>query len=268
VSWVVLPEQEGACLPAGCLAGGPFAQWKSNLTASAFLPSASETDTSSPSRSGTTSEPSTASLGAAPLMSSAEASPARISAPPGEAQALPELARASGLRCSESLARFGLRGSLPKTAQCYALEVWRRYSKGLPASGMMRRGVCWALTTSVRRIAESGCGSLLPTPTGAGNEASPSMSKWPAHRRLAALMLPTPTASSYGSNQGGAAGRVGKIRHNLDKTAQMAGLLPTPIASDRNGDRQRGAGSLERGGGARLTTEMAPGGGTSLCGSG
>jgi hypothetical protein len=31
-------------------------------------------------------------------------------------------------------------------------------------------------------------------------------------------------------------------------------LLPTPIASDRNGDRQRGAGSLARGGGRRLTS--------------
>jgi hypothetical protein len=86
------------------------------------------------------------------------------------------------------------------------------------------------------------------------------MQKWPAHRNLTALMLPTPTASNYGSNQGGAAGRKGKIRHNLDKTVQLMGLLPTPIASDRNGDRQRGSGSLARGGGRRLTNETSGGG--------
>lgn len=112
----------------------------------------------------------------------------------------------------------------------------------------------------MRLIDETECGSLLPTPTGAGNEGSPSMQKWPAHRALAEF-LPTPTATNYGSNQGGAAGRTGKIRHNLEKTALLAGLLPTPIASDRNGDRQRGAGSIARGGGPRLVTSMAPGGG-------
>lgn len=37
------------------------------------------------------------------------------------------------------------------------------------------------------------------------------------HRRLKKLFefLPTPTASSYGSNRGGAAGRVGKTRKSL-----------------------------------------------------
>jgi hypothetical protein len=39
---------------------------------------------------------------------------------------------------------------------------------------------------------------------------------------------------------------------------RLAQLLPTPIASDRNGDRQRGAGSIARGGGRRLTVDMLP----------
>lgn len=38
----------------------------------------------------------------------------------------------------------------------------------------------------------------------------------------------------------------------------LALMLPTPIASDRNGDRQRGAGSIARGGGRRLTVDMLP----------
>jgi hypothetical protein len=71
------------------------------------------------------------------------------------------------------------------------------------------------LGMSVRRTDATGCGLLLPTPTGAGNEGSPSMQKWPAHRALAA-MVPTPTAQLYGYNRGGAAGRVGKPRPSLE----------------------------------------------------
>ncbi len=40
-------------------------------------------------------------------------------------------------------------------------------------------------------------------------------------------LLPTPSASSYGSNQGGAAGRTGKVRHSLSSTASR-GVWPTP----------------------------------------
>lgn len=43
-------------------------------------------------------------------------------------------------------------------------------------------------------------------------------------------LLPTPSACSYGSNKGGAAGRVGKERHSLESMARR-GLLPTPSAS-------------------------------------
>lgn len=39
--------------------------------------------------------------------------------------------------------------------------------------------------------------------------------------------LPTPTAQSYGSNQGGAAGRKGKVRYSLDVMAKK-NLWPTP----------------------------------------
>lgn len=148
--------------------------------------------------------------------------PARTSPALDAAQVSPENDLDFGSRCSASLARFCLRSSLPKTPRGFALADLTSCSKGLPAWGLMRRGVCSELITSVRRTSEIECGSLLPTPTGAGNEGSPSMQKWPAHRALSALML------------------------------------PTPIASDRNGDRQRGAGSIARGGGRRLTLDMLP----------
>jgi DNA (cytosine-5)-methyltransferase 1 len=46
---------------------------------------------------------------------------------------------------------------------------------------------------------------------------------------VSALLLPTPTAVSYGNNQGGSAGRVGPVRHSLES---LAPLLPTPRATD------------------------------------
>src|SRR5208337_1025477 len=56
---------------------------------------------------------------------------------------------------------------------------------------------------------------LLPTLTLKGNMLSPSMLKWAAHRRVQQKLLPTLSASTYGSNQGGAAGRVGPVRKSL-----------------------------------------------------
>jgi DNA (cytosine-5)-methyltransferase 1 len=55
-------------------------------------------------------------------------------------------------------------------------------------------------------------------------------------------LLPTPSASSYGTNQGGAAGRVGPVRHLLDSMARHD-LLPTPRATDgtNGGPNQRGS---------------------------
>jgi len=56
-------------------------------------------------------------------------------------------------------------------------------------------------------------------------------------------LLPTLSASSYGTNKGGAAGRVGRERASLDTLAKR-GLLPTPTCStstyqrDRNGTKR------------------------------
>lgn len=75
---------------------------------------------------------------------------------------------------------------------------------------------------------------LLPTPGArdGGNRGTPSHEH--ALRRAAdpmrtlnledaamAYLLPTPTANSYGSNQGGAAGRVGPVRHSLESMAKL-----------------------------------------------
>lgn len=44
-------------------------------------------------------------------------------------------------------------------------------------------------------------------------------------------LLPTPTAQTYGSNQGGGMGRTGKVRYSLETMARR-GMLPTPTARD------------------------------------
>jgi DNA (cytosine-5)-methyltransferase 1 len=56
----------------------------------------------------------------------------------------------------------------------------------------------------------------------------------PSSRVAARYLLPTPTAQSYGSNQGGAAGRSGKNRASL-QTLALQGRLPTPTATDCDG---------------------------------
>lgn len=234
MSWVYLPELEGGYWRRISSDGTPCAPSRSTSIASECSRSGSATERSRSSPSGMTSAPSTASPGTAASTSLAEASLVRTSLAPDEAPDYQAHAAACGSRCSESLARYDLRMSSRRTPRCFALEDWMSFSEGLPTWGLMQRGVCSELGTSVRPTDATACGSLLPTPTGAGNEGSPSMQKWPAHRRLTTqlALLPTPTASSYGTNQGGAAGRVGKVRHNLEKTAQMAGLLPTPVARD------------------------------------
>lgn len=54
--------------------------------------------------------------------------------------------------------------------------------------------------------------------------------------------LPTPAASSYGTNKGGGAGRVGMARPSLETMARR-NLWPTPRASDgaKGGPNQRGS---------------------------
>jgi hypothetical protein len=66
---------------------------------------------------------------------------------------------------------------------------------------MTHGGACWELGTSARHTNETECGSWLPTPS----------------------------ASSYGYNQGGSAGRVGKKRYSLDSLAKLDGLDPLPL---------------------------------------
>ncbi len=105
-------------------------------------------------------------------------------------------------------------------------------------------------TDEVERIATTSCGAkgagAVPTPTVSDSRNSRNATAGRAtaghHSGVTlsdfAQLLLTPTAISYGANQGGAAGRVGPVRHSLDSMARHD-LLPTPRASDHEfGGRQ------------------------------
>lgn len=133
----------------------------------------------------------------------------------------------SGRRCAKSLHSADPLGSLVKmllaSSRWHSTMCWLTWK----VSATPRGRLLFQLAPSMRVTEGTESGSLLATPTAKANQLAPSMKKWPS----CAAMLPTPTATSYGSNQGGAAGRVGKVRYSLSAMAQK-GLLPTPTARD------------------------------------
>ncbi len=78
-----------------------------------------------------------------------------------------------------------------------------------------------------RDVGATASGLRLATPTATANQLSPSMMKHPGCR----AWLPTPTATSYGTNQGGGAGRVGVVRMSL-QTMASKNAWPTPTVQD------------------------------------
>ena len=157
---------------------------------------------------------------------------ARISPARERARALLANARACGLSLPGSSENCGPSGSLSKTSPA-APTVGSMLSASSWAGSVMQRfrSLCRHSMSGLRTSA--GESSLLATPTETANQLSPSMAKWPGCKAIQDL-LPTPTASSYGSNKGGAAGRVGKERHSLGSLVKM-GRLPTPMARDYQG---------------------------------
>lgn len=145
-----------------------------------------------------------------PSMSSRAASPARTLASLVDGLA----SRVSDLACGSSMpasfASFDPDGSSWKTSQVCLVSGLEPFSGTWPRSGTMRRGNAYQLLPLAPLTVATDCGS------------------WD--------MLPTPSAVNYGSNQGGTAGRVGKIRPSLETMARKD-LWPTPRASP-NENRQ------------------------------
>jgi hypothetical protein len=166
----------------------------------------------------------------------------------------------SGPSSHGSFAWWDLDTSSWRTFQVSLLEPGcPRYSETWPRAGMTRSGTASRRPQSVplTSVTES---SSWPTPTVGGNYnragASPkagdglstAVARWPTPQAYShgpdsnppgitkldievRGMYPTPAATSYGTNQGGAAGRVGKVRPSLETMAQH-NLWPTPAAAD------------------------------------
>lgn len=113
-----------------------------------------------------------------------------------------DLGVGSGASTTGSSRKLGRSGRLSKTSQPFALADWTQFSGNLLRSGMTRSGTAYPLQPLARLTGETESG-----------------------------LLPTPSASPYGSNQGGAAGRVGPVRHSLHSMAKH-GTWPTPTSRD------------------------------------
>lgn len=121
----------------------------------------------------------------------------------------------SGPSSPDSFASLNPDGSWLKTSQGYCqLNLdgsSERFSETWPRAGMTRNGTAYQLPPSA-----------------------------PLTGEIASGWLPTPSAESYGTNQGGAAGRVGPIRPSLETMARQ-NLWPTPCAEDaKNVPYQKG----------------------------
>lgn len=157
----------------------------------------------------TTSSPST---------SSAAGSRARTSPWLETVPASREPGQVFGSSTSASFASYDPASCSWRTSQLSVLGDSPLYSGAWPRAGMMRSGIA------------SQRSPLAPL------TAVIASSSWRGK------LLPTPSAQSYGSNQGGAAGREGQpTRYSLDSMAKH-GLLPTPTVVDSKDGRNLTAG--------------------------
>jgi DNA (cytosine-5)-methyltransferase 1 len=112
------------------------------------------------------------------------------------------------------------------------------------------QGVAGVATTAVGGRAGADGLNLLPTPTSSDTTGAGHSGRKGGHNlRTEVSLLPTPTATSYGSNQSASAGAA--VRPSLDSLASSGALLPTP--APRLGD-ERGSPS------ARLAGDRMPSG--------
>ena len=166
--------------------------------------------------SGVTCDPSTAAHGVAAWISSLQATRANPSAAPASDSGPPTpdtcgpTSPASSTSASPGSCSARTSALICGTASTSSPETWKAWATALRRHCAQRRNTARGTSAS----AYSG-----------------------------SQLLPTPTAQSYGSNQGGAAGRTGPVRHGLQSMAK-AGLWPTPTTGDAKGARTYAGGNL------------------------
>ena len=226
---------------AACSDGERSALSSSTHTHETFCWHAKTMDALSRSRSGMTCGRLMDAHGEALLTSFREDSRVRTSAQPVKAQELQARSQDCGQKWRASFATFDPDTHSLRTVQCSLLEDSTAYSAILPRWGSMLNGELSERTMPAHLTSVTGSGSWLATPTATANQLSPSMMKHPGCQ----AWLPTPSASSYGTNQGGGMGRKGKVRPSLQTMARK-NLWPTPNSRDWKGPP--GAGTIARGG--------------------
>ena len=134
-----------------------------------------------------------------------------------------------GRSSPESFAKLNPDGSWRKTCLGYSQVTLdgslERFSETWPRAGMTRNGIAYLLRPLVRLTGAIACG-----------------------------LLPTPSAESYGTNHGGAAGRVGPIRPSLETMARR-NLWPTPT---EDGNYNRKGASAKSGDGLATAVKRWP----------
>lgn len=198
MSWHFSQALEAEFLGERSLDGEPSAPWRSMPIAANDSCSAKMKDICHRSPFGMMFVPLTDANGTALLTSFLEASHAKTSARLEKVQESTESDRDCGASLHGLFARFDRVSRLWRTPQTSLVEGLDVFSATWPRWGTMRNGACWERPTLELHTNEIESGSLLPTLT----------------------------ASAYGTNQGGAAGRVGKVRPSL-QTMAAKGLLPT-----------------------------------------
>jgi hypothetical protein len=145
----------------------------------------------------------------------------------------------SGRKCAGLLHSRDPLGLLAKTL--LASSRWHSTTCSLTwkPSATPRGRLLFRLVPSMRTIDETVCGSLVPTPRATdGSKGGRAREK--DFGSLAAYvtrdgLLPTPTAQTYGTNQGGAMGRTGKARPSLETMARRGMFWATPtVKGDYN----------------------------------
>ena len=188
----------------------------------------SETASCHDSQSGTTSELSTLGLGEESRTSSVAGSPVRTSVQQEKEQGSKASGPDCGERWPESFAKYDLDSSLWRTHQYSLLGDLELFSETWPRWGTMRDGACWEQTTQARHTSGKGSGYWqTPVADDSVNRLKGKINSRGEPKLSAQVLLPTPTASSYGNNRGGSSGRKGEVRLSLASMASQDSW-PTP----------------------------------------
>ena len=162
-------------------------------------------------------------------MSSAGAFPAKTSPSQDEEPASTASAADSSMSTSASFARFDPASSSWKTSQPSLLGDLDVFSGSWPRSGTTESGTAFRRRPSAPLTKGTGSSSL-PTPTATMAQTKGDLI---GHLRgtKGSRMLPTPSATTYGHNKGGGAGREGQPERASLETLARRGMLPTPTCN-------------------------------------